>query len=227
VDFFDLMNRGAVVLCPIKKGATADDVFVKFYGSYIVSTIYKDSLRRESIRESDRIIFPLVIDEFQNFVTGDIENMLAELRKYGLAMILAHQYLDQISGGVAAAIDNSCKNKIVYTMNQNDAGRMAKSFEGMTAQDLKTLPKYNVMVSAFNHGGPMRPFQSAMFPPISGIKELSGVTQAIIKENSHRKYMKSRDAIDAEIEERHQLLMGGDKNAIIDFANRMRKSTGT
>lgn len=227
VDFFDLMNRGAVVLCPIKKGATADDVFVKFYGSYIVSTIYKDSLRRESIRESDRIIFPLVIDEFQNFVTGDIENMLAELRKYGLAMILAHQYLDQISGGVAAAIDNSCKNKIVYTMNQNDAGRMAKSFEGMTAQDLKTLPKYNVMVSAFNHGGPMRPFQAAMFPPISGIKELSGVTQAIIKENSHRKYMKSREAIDAEIEERHQLLMGGDKNAIIDFANRMRKSTGS
>lgn len=226
VDFYDLMNKGAVVLCPIKKGATADDVFVKFYGSYIVSTIYKDSLRRESIRESDRIIFPLVIDEFQNFVTGDIENMLAELRKYGLAMILAHQYLDQISGGVAAAIDNSCKNKIVYTMNQNDAGRMAKSFEGMTAQDLKTLPKYNVMVSAFNHGGPMRPFQSAMFPPISGIKELAGVTQAIIKENSHRKYMKSREAIDAEIEERHQLLMGGDKNAIIDFANRMRKSTG-
>lgn len=227
VDFFDLMNRGAVVLCPIKKGATADDVFVRFYGSYIVSTIYKDSLRRESIREADRIIFPLVIDEFQNFVTGDIENMLAELRKYGLAMILAHQYLDQISGGVAAAIDNSCKNKIVYTMNQNDAGRMAKSFEGMTAQDLKTLPKYNVMVSAFNHGGPMRPFQSAMFPPISGIKELAGITQAIIKENSHRRYMKSRSAIDAEIEERHQLLMGGDKNAIIDFANRMRKSVGT
>lgn len=226
VDFYKLMNDEAIVLCPIKKGATADDVFVKFYGSYIVSTIYKASLGRERIPERDRRIFPLIIDEFQNFVTGDIENMLAELRKYGLAMVLAHQYIDQISGGVAAAMDNSCKNKIVYTLNANDAPRMARNFPGISTQDLLMIPKYHVMVSAFNRGGPMPPFLSKTFGPIAGIPVLKDTVQEVVRENTHLHYMKSRTAIDKEIEERHQLLMSGNKEAIVDFANRMRQSVG-
>lgn len=226
VDFYKLMNDEAVVLCPIKKGATADDVFVKFYGSYIVSSLYKASLVRERIPEQDRRIFPLIIDEFQNFVTGDIENMLAELRKYGLAMVLAHQYIDQISGGVAAAMDNSCKNKIVYTLNSNDAPRMARNFPGISTQDLLMIPKYHIMVSAFNRGGPMPPFLSKTFGPISGIPILKDTVQEVVRENTHRHYMKSRAAIDKEIEERHERLMSGNKEAIVDFANRMRQSVG-
>jgi len=37
----------------------------------------------------------LFIDEFQNFISDDIEKALTQLRKYGLHMILSNQYVGQ------------------------------------------------------------------------------------------------------------------------------------
>ena len=38
----------------------------------------------------------LFIDEFQNFISDDIEKALTQLRKYGLYLILANQYVGQV-----------------------------------------------------------------------------------------------------------------------------------
>lgn len=42
-----------------------------------------------------RVPILLFIDEFQNFVSSDIEKALTQLRKYGLHLILANQYIGQ------------------------------------------------------------------------------------------------------------------------------------
>jgi type IV secretory pathway TraG/TraD family ATPase VirD4 len=55
------------------------------------------ALKRASLEPKDRIPFFLYIDEFQNYVSKSIESILSEARKYKLGLILAHQYIAQLS----------------------------------------------------------------------------------------------------------------------------------
>ena len=44
------------------------------------------------------------IDEFHSFTTEALADMLSELRKYGLGMVLAHQHTSQLDRTVFEAI---------------------------------------------------------------------------------------------------------------------------
>ena len=54
-------------------------------------------LQRATSRLSDAPPFFVYIDEFQNFVTDTVAYMLAEARKFGLALTLANQTLSQLA----------------------------------------------------------------------------------------------------------------------------------
>jgi type IV secretory pathway TraG/TraD family ATPase VirD4 len=49
------------------------------------------------MEEDDRKDFYLYVDEFQNFVTESFASILSEARKYRLCLIIAHQYISQIT----------------------------------------------------------------------------------------------------------------------------------
>jgi type IV secretory pathway TraG/TraD family ATPase VirD4 len=49
------------------------------------------------MEEDDRKDFYLYVDEFQNFVTESFASILSEARKYRLCLIVAHQYISQIT----------------------------------------------------------------------------------------------------------------------------------
>ena len=54
------------------------------------------AFQRSNIPQEFRVPTYLFIDEFQNFLSEDIEKALTQLRKYGLHLILANQYVGQI-----------------------------------------------------------------------------------------------------------------------------------
>ena len=222
LNWLDLMNKGAMIICPIRKGASADEFFLKFCGSYIVDQVYHASYQRADIPEGKRVIFPVILDEFQNYVSSDIEHMLAECRKYGLAMVLSHQYLSQVKP-ILGAITNSCLTKIVYAPSALDAPVLAKSFQGISAQDLLSLPKYHVMAVVQQDGGQLQPFMSAIFPPITNTSPCADDVADLILERTHKVYMKPRVQIDKEINERKELLASGDKEAIVAYARRIAR----
>ena len=222
LNWLDLMNKGAMIICPIRKGASADEFFLKFCGSYIVDQVYHASYQRADIPEGKRVIFPVILDEFQNYVSSDIEHMLAECRKYGLAMVLSHQYLSQVKP-ILGAITNSCLTKIVYAPSALDAPVLAKSFQGISAQDLLSLPKYHVMAVVQQDGGQLQPFMSAIFPPITNTSPCADDVADLILERTHKVYMKPRVQIDKEINERKELLASGNKEAIVEYARRIAR----
>ncbi len=55
------------------------------------------AFQRSNIPQEFRVPTYLLIDEFQNFISEDIEKGLTQLRKYGLHLILANQYVGQIA----------------------------------------------------------------------------------------------------------------------------------
>ena len=211
-DFYSAMNAGKIVLCPVSKGETEDDSFTRFFGSFVISTIYKAATMRRTIAEEDRIIFPLTIDEFQNFLSDEIENMLAELRKYGLPMMLAHQYINQLPPGIASAMDNSTKTKISYNLGPTDAAVMAKAMH-CSSLDLMNIPRYQTMV--YRNEGGFSPFISKVFPPMELYEPCSKITTALIDENSRANYMRPRAEIENEILERKELYRHGSQENIV------------
>lgn len=224
INFYNLMNDGAYIICPVSKGGTQDDVFIKFYGSYVVSEVYKAATMREAIKEDDRVNFSLTLDEFQNFMSGDIEGILSEARKYGLQMMLANQYLRQLTPEISAAVKQNCATKLVYNLGPDDATEMARAFGfGITAKDLMSIPKYHVMAAPLVRGGNIKPFISSVFPPISIQSELADVTADLIREASRERYMKPRAEIDAEIKERKERLASGNKDAVIEMMTRKHR----
>ena len=223
VPFFDLMNQGAMVICPVMKGGTSDDFFLKFYGSYIISTVYKCALMRESIPEPQRVIFPLSVDEFQNFMSGDIENMLAELRKYGLPMLLAHQFLAQLKDpGVKAAIDNSCATKMCYKVGAEDAAPVSKKMPGASPAELMRILKYQILAYPLVQKENLGPFLTQTFLPLQNNASWADDVASLITDMTRHKYMQNRDSIEQEIKTRKELLASGNQEAIIKFARECR-----
>ncbi|MEZ4676468.1 MAG: type IV secretory system conjugative DNA transfer family protein [Caldilineaceae bacterium] len=74
-------------------------------GAFIVAQIQKAALSRANTPE--RRQFYLFLDEFQNYTTDYIQDVLAESRKYGLSLILAHQFLDQLDTKLRSAVINT------------------------------------------------------------------------------------------------------------------------
>lgn len=219
VDFYDLMNKGYYIICPVSKGGTQDDTFLKFYGSYIVSEVYKAALMRDKIDEMNRVRYPMVLDEYQNFIgDGEIEGILAEARKYGLGLMMANQYLGQLPPITKAAVLTNTATKLCYALDTEDATTMAQSFgHGLKKEDMMNVPKYHIMAYPMNNGAKLRPFISSVFPPLSMNQELSNITSELIAENTRNFYMKKRDDIEQEIADRRERLASGNKQAVIEL----------
>jgi len=56
-----------------------------------------DAMSRANIPEKERVDFYLYVDEFQNFATDSFSTILSEARKYKLNLVMANQYIDQMT----------------------------------------------------------------------------------------------------------------------------------
>ena len=80
----------------------------------LVNEFFESAISRATGPGRDPTPYYLYLDEFQNFVSLDICRMLAEVRKFGLYLILAHQYFEQLDEDVTAAALNNCQIKAVF-----------------------------------------------------------------------------------------------------------------
>lgn len=110
-------------------------------GRFIISLIQTYAMLRESIEERYRPTTYLYLDEFQNFVSEDIDEILSESRKYGLYLVLAHQFLAQIENvRLRESILTNTQIKITGMNAYNHNQAMTKQF-GVTLEDLNRLKK--------------------------------------------------------------------------------------
>jgi type IV secretory pathway TraG/TraD family ATPase VirD4 len=63
----------------------------------MVTKFQMDAMSRADIPEKDRTDFYLYVDEFQNFATDSFATILSEARKYKLNLVMANQYIDQMT----------------------------------------------------------------------------------------------------------------------------------
>jgi TraM recognition site of TraD and TraG/Helicase HerA, central domain len=128
IDLREIMDRGQVLLVNLKQSKHLSHEGARTFGALLVNEFFEAALdRRKDSAGRDPKPYYLYLDEFQNFVSIDIARMLAEVRKFGLFLVLAHQYFEQLDEDIMAAALNNCQIKAVFGgLSTQNARRMAE-----------------------------------------------------------------------------------------------------
>lgn len=157
IDLEYIMDNRKVLILDLDKGAIgADDA--NTIGSLLITGFQLAAMRRSKLPPEKRIPFYCYLDEFHSFTTGSFSSILSEIRKYGLGLILAGQYLDQIENehvkkAVYAAIFGNCGNFCCFRCSNNDAEHMAPTLEQEPSL-LEDLPNGHAAVKHLENGHP-------------------------------------------------------------------------
>ena len=98
-------------------------------------------MARQAQSANSRKDFTLVIDEFADFITPTMAQILTGARKYRLALVLAHQELRQLQRNeeVASAVLSSPFTRICFRVGDEDARKLSDGFSHFEARDLQNL----------------------------------------------------------------------------------------
>ena len=203
------MDSGKILLCNLSKGALGEDVS-SLLGSLIVSKLYLAALSRQDTPEALRLQHFLYADEIQNFTHGvDFPSILAEARKYRLALTIGTQTLTQLPDGSLEAVFGNCATLVSFRVSGEDAQALVREFaasgEGprmaeqmydaiVPAAELQNLPDYTLYVRTLSHGRPVDPFLVRSYPPFA--KGGHETTAECVIRTSRRRYGRERRQVE-------------------------------
>ena len=120
IDFEEILNTNKILFINLSKGRLGEENS-SFLGSMFITKIKQAGMARAALPESARTDYYLYVDEFQTVVTETFENILSEARKYGLCLIMAHQYVAQLLPKVENAVRGNVGSIIVFRVGGDDA----------------------------------------------------------------------------------------------------------
>lgn len=123
LNFREILDRKRILLVNLPKGIIGEGASA-LLGAFIVAHFQKAALSRANVNH--RQPYYLYLDEFQNYTTDNIQDILSESRKYGLSLTLAHQYLDQLSTDLRSAVLNTTGTLASFRVGYGDAYQLAK-----------------------------------------------------------------------------------------------------
>ena len=194
-NFREVMDKKKILLVNLSKGRIGD-INAGLLGMVIVGKILMAALSRVDTPEEKRNDFALYIDEFQNFTTDSIATILSEARKYGLSLVMAHQFIAQLTDKIRDAVFGNVGSQIVFRVGAKDAEFLVKQFEPVFSEnDLVNIDNRNAYVKLLVNGVTTKPFNIQTMPFPKGVPELA----ANLKEYSRQKYGADRVTVEDEI----------------------------
>jgi len=164
-DLRRLMDSGGVLLVNLSKGKIGEGP-ASLLGSLLVASIGLAGLSRAELPVERRRPFFVYLDEFQSFATLSLAGMLSELRKYGVGLILANQYLGQLSPEIRDAVLGNVGTLIAFRVGAADAPLLAREFAPVFgAEDLLSLPNRSIYLKLLVDGVVSRPFSAETITP--------------------------------------------------------------
>lgn len=170
LDMRKIMDEKKILLVDLSKGKIGEDNSA-LLGAMIITKIQLAAMSRADVPEEDREDFHLYVDEFQNFATESFADILSEARKYRLNLILAHQYIAQLttkdSTKVRDSIFGNVGTLVSFRVGADDAEFLEKEFMPRFLQtDIVNLTKYDIYLKLLIDGVSSEPFSATTLPPI-------------------------------------------------------------
>lgn len=198
-DLRTVMDEGKILLVNLSKGKTGE-LNAKLLGMIFVMKFYAAAMGRANIPESERRDFSLYVDEFQNFSTETFSDILSEARKYRLSLIVANQFVGQLTDEIRDAVFGNVGTVVSSRTGANDADFLIKYFSPVfDAEDLTKMPNYNWAVQMLMNGVPTQPFSMESIPPLGSPNPKLGEA---LKRLSAAKYGRPKATVEKEIFDR-------------------------
>lgn len=200
-DLAEIMNNKKIFLANLSKGQTGE-MNSSLLGLILVSKMQIAAFRRAGIQQEKRKDFYLYIDEFQNFTTDSIATILSEARKYRLNLILAHQFMPQLTDEIRNAVIGNVGNMASYRVGADDAELLEKQFEPeFSRNDLLNIDNFQYICKMMINNNVSSPFKVKARKPTEG--DVTVVSS--IKKLSKLKYTRPRELVGTEIAKRSRL----------------------
>ncbi|MBM4354987.1 MAG: DUF87 domain-containing protein [Deltaproteobacteria bacterium] len=201
LDLDSIIAEGKILLFNLGKGRFGEKA-AALLSSQIVSRIWHAVTRRGA--GNGRPFF-LYADEFQLFADERFAEMLAEARKFGLALTVAHQYVEQLRPEVLRAVLGNVGTSVVLRVGSRDAELLAPLFEPtFNRHDLSGVDNFHAYVRSAGCVG-SQPFSLAVAPPPpAGDRKLA----ERIRSAARKTYGTERDEAEFEILSTYWKFMG-------------------
>ena len=195
----DIMDNRKILIVNLSKGKMGE-LNSKLLGIIFVMKFQAAAMARADMPEDERQDFSLYVDEFQNFMTESFESILSEARKYRLSLILANQFMTQLTDTIREAIIGNVGTVISGRIGITDAEMLVKKFEPVfTTDDMTKMPNFQGIASVMINNTPSAPFSMSFTPPLAKSSDELAVK---MKELCAAKYGKPRAQVEAEIKNR-------------------------
>ncbi|MFA5764126.1 MAG: type IV secretory system conjugative DNA transfer family protein [Candidatus Paceibacterota bacterium] len=203
-DFRTIMDEAKIMVINLSKGRVGE-ANANLLGSMLITKIYLAAMSRADIHEKQLKKLPnfyLYVDEFQSFANESFANILSEARKYKLNLTIAHQYIEQMSEEVRAAVFGNVGTMITFRVGAYDAEVLEKEFAPQfTAEDLVNLGMFQMYLKLMIDGVSSAPFSASSLPPFE--EPAISYKSEIIK-NSRAKFTIPRSEVESTINKWHE-----------------------
>ena len=195
----EIMDNKKIFLVNLSKGKLGD-INANLLGMILVMKFQQAAMSRADIPEDERKDFCLFVDEFQNFATESFESILSEARKYRLNLLLANQFMTQLTDKIREAILGNAGTILCGRVGVTDAELMEKAFTPVfNAEDLHKQGNYQAIATVMMFNLPSAPFTMRLLPPMGEANpQLLETMRAFLA----TKYGRSRAEVEQEIKQR-------------------------
>jgi hypothetical protein len=203
----EVMDTQKILLVNLSKGKLGG-LNTQLLGLVLVAQIQQAAMGRVDIPEDDRKDFYLYVDEFQNFATDTFCSILSEARKYHLDLIMAHQYIGQLTvtkmGSTSTQIRDAVFGNVgtlqSFKIGAEDGEYIAKEYAPvLTEQDVIGIANYKAYMKLNMNGSTSRPFS---LETIWDQSQANPKIREVIKQYSRMKYGRKKVFVEQEISAR-------------------------
>ena len=195
----EIMDNKKIFLVNLSKGRLGD-INSNLLGMIFVMKFQQAAMSRQDMPEDQREDFCLYVDEFQHFATESFESILSEARKYRLNLIVANQFMTQLTDKIREALLGNVGTIICGRVGVTDADLMVKAFTPtFTAEDLTKTPNHAAVCKVMMFGMPSSAFTMNLPAPMG---EPNEDLMKNLKVYSAARFAKTRAEVEKEINDR-------------------------
>lgn len=193
-----IMDEGKILVVNLSKGLVGEDN-AAILGAFLVTKVQLAAMSRSDIPNvADRRPFYLYVDEFQNFATDSFAVILSEARKYGLNLVVANQYIAQMTDSVRDAVFGNVGTTISFRVAPEDSAALVKQFEPtFDESDLVQMNNRNFIISMIINGEKVPAFSATTLDLPKTPKD--NFDQIVA--SSRELYSRPREIVEREIKE--------------------------
>ena len=122
---FTEINAGKLILINTSKSLLKEQG-TQILGRFFIALIAQAAQERATLNDRDRRPTMVYIDEAQDYFDQNISIILSQAIKYKVGMIMAHQYLGQLTSGLSEAFEANTSIKLAGGVSARDARALAE-----------------------------------------------------------------------------------------------------